>query len=268
MTVYANRIRELTDTIWSVVTSFGFSETEIGEDGKITPVKGEKLFSIGKNEAEVASDTVTAKERAQIAAVCVEIAAACGLEDFTVSVCDVEIYDLLVLFGFEEHLRLDESEDGGFTVSSGGQKIAGGTFSESDSRAAVYFSGLLNAIDSFGIVFGAQEVQKSLIFAEPDAEGAAYDIAFNLRINGCIVEYFTADGNIDAAEKYALENGHSCIIRVFADGKIMIKDFLKNEITETTIADFLGFYGDEDGCDCGHDHHDGCDCGCGHHHGH
>lgn len=268
MTVYANRIRELTDAIWSVVTSFGFSETEVGENGNITPMNGEKLFSIEKNAAEIASAAATAKERAQVASICVETAAACGLEDFTVSLNDVEVYDLLVLFGFEEHLHLDESEDGGFTVMSGGQKIAGGKFSDKETRAVLYFSGLLDAIDAAGIIFGAQEVQKSLVFAEKDAEGAAYDIAFSLRINGCIIEYYTAGGNIEDAENYAHENGHSGIIRVFDDGRIMIKDFVKNEIIETTMSEFLGFY-DEPGCDCGHDHdHDGCDCGCGHHHGH
>lgn len=268
MTVYANRIRELTDTIWSVITSFGFSETESLEEGaKLTPASGEKLFFIGKKEADLASAAVTAKERAQMASACVEVAAACGPEDFTVSLCDIEVYDLLVLFGFEEHLHLDEKSSGGFKISCGENIIANGEFSDKESSCIIHFSALLDALDAAGVTFGAQEVQKSLIFAEKNAEGAAYDIAFNLRINGCIVEYFTADGNIDDAEKYALESGHSCIIRVFADGKIMIKDFVKKEIIETTMADFLGFY-EEDDCGCEHDHHDGCDCGCGHHHGH
>lgn len=267
MNVYANRMRELADTIWSVTTSFGFSETEVGENEKINSVNGEKLFCIGKKEAEIVSHAETEKERAELISICIEVAAACGLEDFTVSLNDVEAHDLLVLFGFEEHLHLDEGEDGTFTVMSSGKKIAGGKFSDKEGRAVLHFSGLLDAIDAAGITFGTQEVQKTLIFAEEDAEGAAYEIAFVLRINGCIVEYFTADGNIDDAEKYAHEKGHSCIIRVFDDGKIMIKEFMKNEIIETTMSEFLGCY-DEPDSDCGHDHHDDCDCGCGHHHGH
>ena len=41
----------------------------------------------------------------------------------------------------------------------------------------------------------------------------------------------------------------------------MINDFAKNEIIETTVEDFLGYYDDEDD-------EEECDCGCGGHHHH
>ena len=105
-----------------------------------------------------------------------------------------------------------------------------------------------------------EKVQASLIFAETDSEGIAYDVAYNLRMNGCIVEFYTGAGNIDDAVSYTKDNGLGCILRVFSDGKLMINDFAKNEIIETTAFDFLGYY-DED-------EEDECDCGCGGHHHH
>ena len=37
-------------------------------------------------------------------------------------------------------------------------------------------------------------VQASLLYAEENAEGYAYDVAYNLRMNGCIVELYTGCG--------------------------------------------------------------------------
>ena len=78
---------------------------------------------------------------------------------------------------------------------------------------------------------------------------------------------------------YADNKGITCVLRAYPDGVLQIKDMIKNEITETTVADFLGYYEEDEDCDCGcdHDHHD-CSCGhdhgddhecsCGHHHDH
>lgn len=113
--------------------------------------------------------------------------------------------------------------------------------------------------------------EASVIFAEKDAQGLAYELAYTLRVNGCLVEGYIGGGDFAACEKYCKEAKAACMLRVYADGTLKIKDFLKNEITETTIRDFLGYYGgDDDGCDCGcdhdHEHHDH-GCGCGHCHG-
>ena len=67
------------------------------------------------------------------------------------------------------------------------------------------------------------------------------------------------------AEEYAKKSDAECMIRVFADGKMQIKEFKTNEITQTTVDEFLDYYGDdyEEECSCDHEHHhhDGCDCG-------
>ena len=59
------------------------------------------------------------------------------------------------------------------------------------------------------------------------------------------------------------------MLRVFPNGRLLIKDFVRNEVTETTANDFLGYYDDDCDhdldCDCGHEHHHhhhDCDCGC------
>lgn len=105
--------------------------------------------------------------------------------------------------------------------------------------------------------------EASVVFAEKDAQGLAYELAYTLRVNGCLVEGYIGGGDFAACEKYCNETKAACMLRVYADGTLKIKDFLKNEITETTIRDFLGYYGTDDGCDCGceHDHDHGCDCG-------
>ena len=86
-------------------------------------------------------------------------------------------------------------------------------------------------------------------------------------MNGCLVEQDLCSADYRAAERYAKKTGAECMLRVFADGRLLMKDFRRDEIIETTVDDFLGYY-DEDDCGCGHEHehdHD-CDCGCGHHH--
>lgn len=122
------------------------------------------------------------------------------------------------------------------------------------------------------------DVPGTLVYAEDGADALCYDLAFNLRVNGCMVESYVGDGDWHDAEEYAEKSHAECMIRVFADGKMLIKDFKRGEIIETTTDDFLEYYdGDDDDCGCGHDHEhdDGCDCGhhhhddcgCGHEHG-
>ena len=107
-----------------------------------------------------------------------------------------------------------------------------------------------------------------MIYAEKDAEGISYDVAYNLRVNGCIIEYYNENSDIDTACKYADEKRYACVIRAYKDGTLMIKDMIKDEITQTTIQEFLGYYEEEDECDCGcgEHHHDHDNCSCGKHH--
>lgn len=264
---YCTKKRDISDTLWSVFTSFGFTETEQPEeDLKIMRENKLKLFYMDRERAELFCDTATPRARAEMVAACIEAALANELAELEVSLCDIAVYDLLVLYGFEELINLHEEDKKGFTIKSGGEIFAEGGFSEMESSCAFYINPFLRALGKAGIDTEMNDVSASLIFAEKDAEGVAYEIAFTLRMNGCIIEFYNEDGNIDDAQAYADKKGITCIIRAFDDGRMMIKDDVKNEIIETTVGEFLGYY-DETECDCGHEHHhDGCDCG--HHHGH
>lgn len=190
------------------------------------------------------------------------------------------IYELLCLYGFEKYISIDlgmlQSIDyytGSifkcYTHGVGFPVCAGGRYDNLMSKfgkdaGAV---GVALGINRIMSALGHKEEEgypSSLIFAERDAEGLCYEVASNLRINGCLVEAYIESGDYRDAEAYAVKTGSSCMIRVFPDGKLQMKDFVKQEITETTANDFLGYYEDDD-CDCGHEHHDH-DCGCGHHH--
>lgn len=195
------------------------------------------------------------------------------------------IYELLCLYGFEKYVSIDlgmlESIDYytgsifkcythgvGFPICAGGRyDNLMGNFGAPKGAvgAAIGINRLISVLSDKEV----HSTSSSLIFAEHNGEGIAYDIAYNLRVNGCLVEMYIGDGDYTEAETYSKGKDISAMIRVFPDGKIMIKDFAKNEIVETTANEFLGYYDDnlmyDEHCDCGceHEHHHDHDCGCG-----
>lgn len=195
------------------------------------------------------------------------------------------IYELLCLYGFEKYVSIDlgmlESIDYytgsifkcythgvGFPICAGGRyDNLMGNFGTPKGAvgAAIGINRLISVLSDKEV----HSTSSSLIFAEHNGEGIAYDIAYNLRVNGCLVEMYIGDGDYTEAETYSKGKDISAMIRVFPDGKIMIKDFAKNEIVETTANEFLGYYDDnlmyDEHCDCGceHEHHHDHDCGCG-----
>jgi ATP phosphoribosyltransferase regulatory subunit len=193
------------------------------------------------------------------------------------------IYELLCLYGFEKYISIDlgmlQSIDYytgsifkcythgvGFPICAGGRyDNLMGKFGAPKGAVGVAIG--INRIMSALGRESADGVSASLIFAEQNAEGIGYDLAYNLRVNGCLVEMYIGDGDYKQAEQYALNSDIGCMLRVYPNGKLQIKDFTKQEIIETTANEFLGYYEDdfEDDCGCGHDHHDD-DCGCGHDH--
>lgn len=246
--------REITDTMWTVIETFGFSEVENNEgfyeDSKKEPGK----YYYFQNDVMTALNSRDRGEKAKadLIALCVEIAMVCGKEDVKITLTDEGLAELLCLFGFENIINLNLGQQDAILESNG--KIFAKTKFQED-----YYEICLD-LKQFAEDTGEyNRVSASLIFAEKDAEGIAYDVAYNLRMNGCIVEYYTGTGNIDDALSYTKENGIGCILRVYADGKLMINDFAKNEIIETSVEDFLGYYDEEE---------DECDCGCGGHHHH
>lgn len=200
------------------------------------------------------------------------------------------IYELLCLYGFEKYVSIDlgmlESIDyytGSifkcYTHGVGFPICAGGRYDKlmerfGDNRGAV---GVAIGINRLISVLGNKDsnnVSTSLIYSENNAEGIGYDIAYNLRVNGCLVEMYLGDGDYKDAEKYSQNKNIGAMLRVFPDGKLMINDFAKHEIIETTANEFLGYYSDDlmfgehNDCDCGHDHsdcgHEHHDCNCEH----
>lgn len=245
--------RDITESMWSVFTSFGFYENEEENSGKYCVFKNNSVKCVS------ACDTV--KARAEAAAVCIEASLVNGMENLKVTVGNDEIYDLLLLFGFEEIIEEDSAEKS-FSAVCGDVKFAEGNFADGSSEMILDIEKFMEALENEGVDMSADDVAASLIFAEEDAEGIAYDIAYSLRVNGCIVEYFNDDADISAAEEYAKKNKMSCILRVYPDGRLLMKDLVKNEITETTAQEFLGYYEEDEDCGCGHEHHHDCDCGC------
>ncbi len=249
--------RDIIDSMWSVFTSFGFYEVEKEE--------GTKYCIFDKDTCTCVNKLSTVKAQAEAAAVCIEAAIANGLDNFEVIVGDKKVFDLLTLFGFEKLIKLN-SEITGFSVACKDIEFAKGVFEENHSECRFDIKKFIISLEGEGVDMSDSDVSESLIFAEKNAEGIAYDIAYSLRVNGCIVEFFNEDTDISAAEKYADEKKMSCILRAYPDGRLLMKDLIKNEITETTAQDFLGFYDEEEECDCGHEHHhhhgEDCDCGC------
>lgn len=189
------------------------------------------------------------------------------------------IYELLCFYGFEQYISIDlgmlQSIDYytgsifkgyarglGFPICGGGRyDNLMGRFGNNTGAVgvAIGINRLLSAMPDESPV----SVGLSLIFAEHNAEGLGYDLAYNLRVNGCLVEYYIGGSDFKAAEEYAKNIGACAMLRVFDNGKLLIKDFAKDEITQTTANEFMGYYSediDEDACSCGHH-----DCGHSHH---
>lgn len=195
-----------------------------------------------------------------------------------------KIYELLTAYGYEKYISMDlsmlQSIDYytgtifkcftygvGFPICAGGRyDNLIGNFGKPMGAVGVAFgiNRIMSAMRKTGNEIDVYVPDATLLFTEEGAESDAYEVAYSLRTQSCLVEMYIEDGDYKAAEKYAAATGKESMIRVFADGKLMIKTFDNNEIIETTINEFLDIYSpeDSDGCDCGHDHHDhNCDCG-------
>lgn len=197
------------------------------------------------------------------------------------------IYELLSSYGLEKFISVDlgmlQSIDYytgsifkcythgiGFPVCAGGRyNNLVKKFGRDIAAVGIAFSvnnilTVLRAENGYG---GELAPPETLVFAEDGAGAMAYDLSYNLRVNGCSVVGYVGGGDYHAAEEYAKQSKAECMMRVFNDGRIMIKDFKKDEIIETILDDFLGYYDEEDDC-CEHHGHDcSCedhehDCGC------
>ena len=248
--------REIQDTIWTVIETFGFIEVENNEgfyeDSKKEP--GKYYYFQNDVLTAVNSQEITEKAKAELVALCVEIAMVCGKENAKIKVSDEKVAGMLCLFGFENIIEIGGTKEE-VSLESMGKTFAKAKFADDYAEITLNLNEFLSESPDF------DRVQASLLYAEEDAEGYSYEVAYNLRMNGCIVELYTGTGTIDDAVSYTKDKGMGCILRVFSGGKLMINDFAKNEIIETTVEDFLGYYDDDED-------EEECECGCGGHHHH
>ncbi|MBQ7794333.1 MAG: ATP phosphoribosyltransferase regulatory subunit [Clostridia bacterium] len=192
------------------------------------------------------------------------------------------IYELLTLYGLEKFISIDlgmlQSIDYytgtifkcythgvGFPICAGGRyDNLVGHFGVNVGAVGAAFgiNRMMTALRSKGTAAHSLP-SVSVVFAEKNAEGIAYDLAYTLRLNGCLIEGYIGGGDYKECEEYCKRINAGSMMRVHADGLLQIKDFIRGDITETTAEEFLGFY--EDDCDCGEHHHDH-DCDCGHCH--
>ncbi len=166
-----------------------------------------------------------------------------------------QIHRLLCLYGLEEFISLDlgmlQSIDyytGSifkcYTRGVGFPIAAGGRYDELMSmfgtpKGAV---GCAIGINRIMEVYSSSvdAFPSTLVYAERNAEGLAYDLASDLRINGCLTELYIGGGAIGDALAYASETGSVCVMKVSANGGLVIYDLERDDIIETTVDDFRG----------------------------
>ena len=167
------------------------------------------------------------------------------------------IYELLCLYGFEKYISIDlgmlQSIDyytGSifkcYTRGVSFPVCAGGRYDNLMGKFGAQMGavGIAIGINRIMSALGRKEadtVSSSLVYAEKGAEGLAYDTAYNLRVNGCLVEMYIGGGSVEDAKAYAKETGNVCMLRVFPDGKLIISDFEKDDDIKTTVNEFLGY---------------------------
>lgn len=169
-----------------------------------------------------------------------------------------KIYDLLVLCGFEQYISLDlgmlQSIDYytgsifkcythgvGFPIAAGGRYDNLMGMFGSDMGAV----GCAIGVNRIMQVYKGEnnEIPSTLVFAEDGADGAAYDTAYNLRVNGCLTELYINGGSFEDAVEYAKETNNTCVLRVYRDGRLTIYDYERDDVIETSVNEFLGYNG-------------------------
>ena len=169
-----------------------------------------------------------------------------------------KIYDVLCLYGFEKYISLDlgmlQSIDyytgsifKGYTHGVGFPICAGGRYDNlmakfGTAKGAVGVAmGINRLMAALKGKVSDERVGSTLVFAEEELDGAAYEIASNLRVNGCLVEMYIGEGSFDAALAYANETEQECVMRVCKGGVLKLYDLLQDNVAETTVDDFLGY---------------------------
>ena len=164
--------REICDTIWTVIETFGFLEVENNEgfyeDSKKEPGK---YYYFEKNTlTALNSQDRTEKAKAELVALAVEVACVLGDDRVEIKVKDEKTAEMLCLFGFENLLKTD-GVDNEVTVLSDKNVFATANFREDYMEITINFNDFMSESADF------DRVQASLLFSEENAEGYAYEVA-------------------------------------------------------------------------------------------
>ncbi len=253
--------KDIMSVMWNVFASFGYKDAIECDAEEGAKMHFSRLaFDKGMNCTIMLLGCITHKAMAEIAAVSIEAALAADFPDFHLEIiCPEEVSDILYLYSLDEYAHITHGE---FSIKgySGDVLVFEGKC-ESDGIVCDFdLQAIKTAVD-----VSHSQVPETVVFTEPDADGIGYEIAYTMRLSGCLVTMYLGDGTIDDCENYALNNNVSSIIRVYSDGKIQIKEMASKTITETDYNTFVGYYDEpeehEHSCGCGHEHHDhDCDC--------
>ena len=166
-----------------------------------------------------------------------------------------QIYELLTLYGFGQYISLDlgmlQSIDYytgsifkcythgvGFPIAAGGRyDNLMGMFGA--DKGAVGCAIGVNRIMQV-LKTEPDEVPSTLIYVEDGADAGAYELAANLRINGCLTEMYIESGSFRDAESYAEKTNNTCILRVYPDGRLTVYDKERDTEIDTTLNEFMG----------------------------
>ena len=251
-----SREKDIMSTMWNVFASFGYNDA-VEVDGRDETAEGIVRLSIdeGLSCRVLLCNCINPRAMSEVAAMSIEAADTVGFPDLCLKLtCPEDVKELLYLYSLDEYCEFSEGEFS-FAGMSGDTKI----FEGGVSNRAVYckfdLTSCAKAMEENAL---GTNIPETIIYPEEGADGIAYEIAYTMRLSGCLATSYLSGGTIEECEAFSKSKGIESIIRVFADGKIQIKDFLAGTVTETDYDTFVGYY-EEDEHE--HHHHDDCDCG-------
>lgn len=254
-----SREKDIMSMMWNVFASFGYKDA-IEVPGEDKTAEGIIRIAIdeGLTGRVILCNCINAKAMAEVTAMSIEAAEAVEFPDFYLKIsCPEEVKDLLYLYSLDEYCEFAEGEFS-FCGMSGNTKIFEGGVSNCAIFCSVDFSACAIAAEKSAT---GTYVPETLVYAEDNAEGIGYEIAYTMRLSGCLATSYISGGTIEECEVFAKSKGIESIIRVFPDGKIQIKECATGVVTETDYNTFVGYYEEDE-----HEHHHGHDCDCGHCH--